>query len=150
MKTSTIVGTISLVVIGVLSLVAWNAFKIDRKFVVLHNSELGFCFLVDDGYKYELSKESFTYGGGKNSGELKLVPGKLSADYKLIDINGFKGSYKKEKNKRIYEYQISENLKLVDHFVNAGKMPVNLVPYRDECKRIKENFKDHKEIFKGV
>ena len=36
---------------------------------------------------------------------------------------------------------------LVDRFEYAQKAPMNIVPYRDDCKKFKENFKDQEEIF---
>lgn len=150
MKTSHIIATMLLVVSSVLGLVLWNAFKVERTFTVLYNHKLGICFLLDNGYQYHIRPNTLAYGGGKNSGEIKLVQGNLNPSYKFIDVNGLQASYMKRKNQRVFEYKLNADLKLVDHFVNAQKMPVNLVPYRDECQKIMKNFKEHVEIFKGV
>ena len=134
----------------VLFIVSYNAFNRKRSFIVLYNTELRFCFLIGDGYKYDVQDRSFTYGGGKNKGHMSLISSELSSDFARVKINGFKGSYKKSKNKRVYEYQLNSSYILRDVFVNAENMPVNLVPYREECSKIKSNFKNHIKIFEGV
>lgn len=148
MKTKTIVLIIIVAVISVLGIVSFNAFKTPRHFTVLVNDKLNICFLVDDRYKVEIEKYSFKYSGGKNSGLMTLEKSQLSSDINEVEMNGFKAGYKKSKNLRVYEYKLSQKYILRDKFVNAGKMPVNLVPYRDECLKIKEKFSNHIQIFK--
>lgn len=150
MKTSKIIIVIVIIIGIVLGVVAWNAFRIKHKFVVLYNTSMDFCFLVDDRYKLALFTDHFEYTGGKNKGIITIENQKLSENILKVNINGFMGGYRKLKNKRIYEYQLFDQYKLVDVFENASKMPVNLVPYRKNCKKIMTNFKNHIEIFKGV
>ena len=147
MKTSTIVGVLVAVVASVLFIVAFQAFYVKRTFVVYYNGHLDFCLLVDDRYAVEYQNNILKYSGGKNSGEISLFKGSLDSNLKRQRINGFEGGYKKSKNLRHYEYKLNEEYVLVDRFVNAQKSPVNLVPYREECYKIKNNFKVHKEIF---
>ncbi|MAX66839.1 MAG: hypothetical protein QF441_10290 [Bacteriovoracaceae bacterium] len=148
MKTYKIVLSLAVAVFLVLSVVLVQAFKTERNFVVFYNQELNFCFLVDDRYSYELDKTFFRYWGGKNKGKIELLNDKLSKDLKKVNLNGFLAGYKKSKNNRHFEYELNQEYKLVDNFINASKSPVNLVPYRKECKKIMQNYKNHKEIFK--
>ena len=147
MKTSTIVSVLISIEIVVITIVAIQACKVKREFVVLFNNHLNFCFLVDDRYTLEIKDTEFTYVGGKNSGVIKLVKGGIDPKIKRQKLNGFVGAYKKEKNLRYFEYKLNENYILTDSFIHAEKSPVNLVPYREDCSKIKNNFKKHNEIF---
>jgi hypothetical protein len=147
LKTSTIVGVLIAVVASVLFIVAFQAFYIKRTFVVYFNGHLDFCLLVDDRYNVSYENSILKYSGGKNSGEITLFKGSLDSMLKRQKFNGFEGGYKKSKNLRHYEYKLNDDYVLVDRFVNAQKSPVNLVPYREECPKIKNNFKVHQEIF---
>jgi|SaaInlStandDraft_5_1057022.scaffolds.fasta_scaffold137748_2 hypothetical protein len=126
-----------------------TALQVKRNFIVLHNEEFGFCFLVDDGYKFQISDNSFKYSGGKNQGHMQLISGSFSKGIHKTKINGFSSGYKKEINKRIYEYKLNDKTILRDTFVNRQQMPVNLVPYREDCQKIKMNFINHIQIFNG-
>jgi len=135
----------------VISIVVRNAFKIQRDFALYYNTNLGFCFLIDDGYQLEFFDKSFIYRGGKNRGDMQLVKADLSSDIIKVNINGFDSGYKKLKNFRIYEYRLLKGYILRDNFEIVQRMPVNLVPYKKEaCDRIKLKFKKHIKIFKGV
>lgn len=149
MKTSSIVVIIVGVTLGLVLMIAWNALRVKREFVVLYNDELKFCFLVDEGTQYDIGRESFSYWGGKNKGHMQLMKGEISKDFVKVMLNGFQTGYKKIKNKRIYEYSLGQSVKLRDVFVNRENMPVNLVPYRESCTKIKSNFKNHIKIFHG-
>ena len=97
--------------------------------------------MVHDGYKLELLPRSFKYSGGKNSGHMKLISGSFSSDVSQTPMNGFEAGYKKHKNTRIFEYKINTQFILRDTFENRQNMPVNLVPYRENCDKIMKNFK---------
>lgn len=150
MNKKVLVASILLFVFTSLTYIGWKAVSTKREFVVLFNDNLGLCFLVDSGYTYELNSSDFTYGGGKNSGHFVLSKESISPAMNEIEINGFKGGYQKTVNKRIYEYKLNNGYKLRDEFVNAQDMPVNLVPYKSSCKKIKNKFKKHIKIFQGV
>ncbi len=149
-KTWVIVSIFAFIAILVLGVVSWNALRVDRKFVILHNPKLNFCYIVDDGLQYQINNRSFTYRGYKNNGKVELLERGLAQDLQKVDINGFKSGYKKLKNFRIYEYQLNDSYVLRDTFEVIESMPLNLVPYRETCDKIKEQFKNHIEIFQGV
>ena len=147
MKSSHIIITLFSLVVIVLSLVLYNAFNAKRNFVVLTADNYEVCFLLDTGYQYELTPKGFRYWGGKNSGNIEFAPGRLSSNVLPIENNGMKAGYQKLINKRIFEYEVSQNYLIQDTFVNAGRMPVNLVPYYQVCDKIKDQFKKHIPIF---
>ena len=146
MKTKWIVIVIVFISLGVSVFVAWNMLSTKRNFTVLYNDTYNFCFLVDDRYQIQMGN-TLTYRGVKSFGEINLINSDLSKNAQHIDINGFKGTYQKRKNERVYEYQISDSVILQDVFVNADKSIVNLVPYRDECHKIMTQFEKHQKIF---
>ena len=147
MKQKYIVSIVITVILLVCSYIAWMGLSAKREFVVLHNTHLDFCFLVDNRYKLDITEKGFKYQGGKNSGDIQLIKAALSSDIVRVEINGFKGGYKKVKNIRYYEFQLNEDYILRDTYRNHEKTIVNLVPYRIECSKIKQNFKKHLEIF---
>ncbi len=149
MKTKKLIFILVLSVLAVCSLVLWNALSIKHNYTVYFNPDLGFCFLVDERYTVKNSNDEFSYMGGKNSGEMKVHQRGLFDKSQKININGFKGSYRKAKNIRIYEYLINDGLVLEDRFVNADRGVVNLVPYRDECQAILEKHPNQIQIFTG-
>lgn len=149
MNKKVIVGILVGIILTLCLYIAWNGLRTKRNFIVLFNKKLNFCLLVDDRYKFKLGESSLSYSGGKNSGELSLIQAGISQDAIKVNINGFKAGYKKLKNVRVYEYQLSENFIIRDNFINKEKSIVNLVPYRIECSKIKNNFKNHIEIFRS-
>lgn len=148
-KTIWIVLPFVLLTAMVLAVVAWNAFHSKREFIVLYNKELNFCFLIDDRYKYEVLDNAFIYSGGKNEGRIELIKASLSDDILKVNINEFNAGYKKTNRKRIYEYEVENGYILRDTFRNISMSPVNLVPYKSSCEKIKSNFKKHREIFRS-
>lgn len=131
-------------------LILWNALRVKRSFTVLYNEKLNFCFLIDDHYQFKIEPDEIFYQGGKNMGHISLIRGKISSDVNVVDINGLVAGYKKIKNFRIYEFKLNDQYKLRDEFQNIENRTVNLVPYREECSKIRSNFKNHIKIFEGV
>jgi len=130
----------------VFSIIIYNAFGFKRKFTVLVSESHNFCFLVNSDLKYELTPSGFKYHGGKNRGEFTLSRDGFLEGVNRVEINSFEAAYKKEKNLRTYQYLLDSNdLVLTDRFVYASKSPLNLVPYRGDCEKIRENYKN--EIF---
>jgi len=149
--TKKIISILILVFLCVVSLVIYNAFySFDRKFTVLYSDKYNLCFLISNDYTWEVFEDSFKYHGQKNHGQVTIKDSGFSNDSVKTKVNGFVFGYSKEKNYRIYEYQVFEqtpHIILVDRFEYAQKAPMNIVPYRGECKKFKENFKDQREIF---
>ncbi len=126
----------------IFTVIIYNAFGFKRKFNVLISEQYNFCFLVNSDLEYELTPYGFTYKGGKNRGEFTLSRRGFIPGANRVEINGFEAAYKKEKNLRTYQYLVGEGgLILTDRFVYASKSPLNLVPYRKECSKIRENYK---------
>lgn len=150
MKTRNLLIVLILVVVGICSLVLWNALRIKHTYTVYINSEYGLCLLVDERYQVEVSPTALTYHAGKNTGTMNIAQSGLNKDAQKIDINGFKGSYRKQKNQRIYEYLLNDKFTLVDVFENAERGYVNLVPYKDECQAIIKKHPKTENIFTGV
>jgi len=143
-----IIGLI-FVFIVVATIIIYNAFGFKRKFTILTLKEFNVCFMVNQELSYELTPNGFKYWGGKNSGEFNFKTKGFLEGVNYVDINGFKAAYKKEKNLRIYQYDISSDQNSViitDHFVYASKSPLNLVPYRDDCDKIRAKHKDQVEL----
>ena len=149
MKTKNLILILVLSVTSVCSLVLWNALSIKHEYTVYFNHDLNICFLVDERYTVKNSNDEFGYKGGKNFGEMKIHQRALFDKSQKININGFKGSYRKAKNIRIYEYLLSDGIVLEDRFVNADRGVVNLVPYRNECQAILAKHPNQIEIFTG-
>jgi hypothetical protein len=147
MKTKNIILIILIAISLVLSLIIWNAFSVKRDFALFISQKHNFCIIVDNRYKYSYSNNILTYSGGKNSGRIELVPGGLSKDIFPATISDFVGGYKKLINFRIYEYILSSEFVLRDTFEIAKKIPVNLVPLRHDCEKIKTRIKKHIQIF---
>jgi hypothetical protein len=147
MKTKYIILIIILVLASVFSIVLWNAFKGDRNFVVLESVKHNFCILIDNRYKYSYADGILSYTGGKNSGKMEIHESGISKDISLARIGDFSGGYKKLVNFRVYEYLLSDKVVLRDTFEIIQKIPVNLVPLRYDCDKIKQNFKKHVQIF---
>ncbi len=147
MKTSHTLIILSVLVVTVLTVVIYNAFNAKREFVLLTADKFEICYLLDTGYQYELNEKGFRYWGGKNSGNVIFKQGRLSADVLPIENNGMNAGYRKLINKRIFEYEIGADYLIKDTFVNAGRMPVNLVPYYKVCDKLKAKFKKHLPIF---
>jgi hypothetical protein len=147
MKKKHLIIIIVTVIFLLCSYIAWLGLSAKRDFVILYNTKLNFCFMVDNRYKLEISDESFKYRGGKNSGHIQLIKAGLSSDIVKVEMNGFKAGYKKVKNIRYYEFKLNDDYILRDSYQNLEKTIVNLVPYGIECSKIKQNFKKHLEIF---
>lgn len=128
----------------IFSVIIYNAFGFKRKFTVLVSEKYNFCFLVNSDLSYELTPSGFTYRGGKkNRGEFTLSRDGFLADANRVEINSFQAAYKKEKNLRTYQYLLADDgLILTDRFVYATKSPLNLVPYRQDCLKIRGNYKN--------
>jgi len=134
---------LGLVAIVVISIILLNAFTEKRDFKVYYGEKSKICFLVDNRYEVKLIDGGFDYTGNKNIGSIRLKEGQLSKEALPVNINGFRSGYYKEVNKRIYEYILNDNEVLVDIYENIEKIPVNLVPYREECEKIMQKFTNH-------
>jgi hypothetical protein len=149
MKTYKIIAVLVCVFISIVALVLYNAFGTKRQFTILTMEKYGICFMVSDELEYKLTPKGFTYRGGKNHGSFELLNSGLSENITRVKINGFNAGYSKEKNKRVYEYELDATDKLVifkDSFMYASKSPMNLVPYNTDCKNILKNFPKHVPI----
>ncbi len=122
----------------VLVWVFYLAFTEPRDFRLFVINDGRACFLVDIRYDIKTDDQAIYYSGKKNSGVLTLHKRKVAGTMTNAQINGLVSGYEKIKNKRIYEYQINPDFIIRDEFVFAGKSPLNLVPYVNECKTLKE------------
>ena len=147
MKTKYILISLGLILVIIISLIMWSAFRVHRTFVLYKSVKHNFCLLVDDRYTLEISENRIKYTGGLNSGLLELREGKLDEKMFKTRIGDFDSGYQKLKNLRVYEYILSENYILKDTFENVRKMPINLVPLRRDCAKIEKKFKEHQIIF---
>ena len=147
MKTRNIIIILLLLLACVLGIISWSVFNLKKTYVVLNATKYNFCILLDDRYRYQISDNRLSYTGGKNVGVMELTRRELSRDMAKSRIGDFKAGYKKMKNYRIYEYQISDDIILVDTFEYAKKKPINLIPLRIDCEKINTKFKQHVEIF---
>lgn len=121
-----------------------NAFNTNRSYKILTLDQYGICFMVNSELDYEITPNGFRYSGQKNYGEFTLSRSGLIDEANKVEINGFKAAYTKQKNLRTYQYLLDQDgTVFTDRFVFVKKSPLNLVPYRKECKRIKKNYPDH-------
>ena len=147
MKTTYIIVALVLAIATTFSIIIYNAFGFKRKFVVLNSSQYNICFLVNSDLQYEIKPGGFKYWGGKNSGEFTLERSGFMDGLEQVPINGFNAGYKKIKNFRLYQYALDESgTVLTDRFQYVSKSPLNLVPYREDCEKIKNNYPDIIEI----
>lgn len=138
---------------GLLAIVLFFYFKnylfTKREFIVYHSKALNICFMIDNSYKIdELTNSTLKYSGQKNSGYIQILKRDLSPKLKKEKINGFSAGYLKKKNLRVYEYKLNTDYILRDEFVFASKLPLNLVPYREQCLDIEKYYKKIIPIFK--
>lgn len=121
-----------------------NAFNSDRTYTILTLDQFGVCFMVNSELEYIITPNGFKYSGGKNFGEFTLSRDGLISESNKVTINNFKAAYTKEKNLRTYQYLLDDTKTVfTDKFVFVKKSPLNLVPYRSECKKIKKNYPNH-------
>ena len=124
-----------------------NAFNTQRSYTIFTLDEYGVCFMMSSEMNYKITEHGFKYSGKKNYGEFTLNKNGLMQEANQVEINDFKAAYKKQKNLRIYQYLLNEEgVVLTDNFVYVKKIPLNIVPYRKECKSIKENYPKHLKL----
>lgn len=124
-----------------------NAFNTTRNYTIFTLDEYGVCFMMSSEMQYQLTPHGFKYSGKENYGEFTISKSGLMAEANHVEINEFKAAYKKQKNLRIYQYLLNDDgVVLTDNFVFIKKSPLNLVPYRRECKSIKKNYPKHLKL----
>lgn len=138
--------SLSATLVIILVWVFYLALTEPREFKLLLVRDTNACFLVDIRYSYKEEGGKFHYWGKKNKGVFVKESRGLASELTPATINNIESGYQKIKNKRVYEYKVSDKYILRDEFVFAKKSPLNLVPYVDDCPRLKELYKEQIEI----
>ncbi|MBD64602.1 MAG: hypothetical protein CME62_05320 [Halobacteriovoraceae bacterium] len=152
-KTMKVLIILMLALAVAMSSIIYSAFfSFDRQFTILFNKKYNFCYLISNDYTYEVKPDELIYRGMKNEGRVKLQLDGFSEDVFFTEslLNHFKFGYKKIKNFRIREYEVSEGIVLKDTFEMIEKTPEPLVPEKKRCELFLENYPRKVEIFTGL
>ena len=146
MKTSSIISLFAVIIIGAITLILVQTFKVDRnlQLVKLVGTEL--CFLVNgDQFAWSDSKDAkvHAYRRGANSGKLRLVQQKdFSKDMTHGNLNGLEYAYKKIKNYRFFEYAVKDHSWILrDEYLYKKRSPGHIVFFKQQCQEMSESYK---------
>jgi hypothetical protein len=134
-----LVGVI--VIVGVAAVLLTRVFnKSAVQYTIYSLDEYGICFVVDPSYKFNQFKDRIFYSSGHNSGTLQLFKRQVNPKYKSMPTGEIPMSLHKVKNLRILEYQITKELVLRDEFDYAKRTPGNIIPRKNACQKLMQQF----------
>jgi hypothetical protein len=138
----------AIAVIGMIALVYTKVIdKPKIEYTVYYLEKYNVCFLVDPLYSITQFRGGLFYGGGKNTGTMKIFQRDMDPSFKAMPSGDIPMSIHKIKNLRILEYLISEKVVLRDEFEFVKRIPGNLVPRRNGCDVLMKKFKTVKIDF---
>lgn len=149
MKTKTTIIIIACFSAFFVAMTLLNVYRHTGKdYTVIYFPEFEVCYLYDDAYDIKMIENGFEYKVGSNSGVIQLKKGPLSEGHRWASENlgEFEAKYMKNKNDRIVEYKISDDMHIRDdfHYIKSGGL--NLVLYKSECGTFLKKYTKKQEI----